>query len=228
MATSRYWTSELAKLTEQEAADVAAPAGARLKTDTGVVMGTSRYMSPEQARGLTVDVRTDIWSLGVVIYEMVTGSPPFEGATTSDVIVSILEREPPPLAQPSPEAPAELQRIISKTLHKDREGRYQTAKDLLIDLKSLKQELELEAKLEHSLQPGSSSRGRLRTSATVPAARPQPRWWANRLIWLSAAVILVLGVAVSFYLSRASFRKLDPLQSRIFAATNESCAFHQF
>ena len=105
-----------------------------------------------------------------MIYEMVTGRPPFEGATTSDVIVSILEREPPPLAQLSPEAPAELQRIISKALHKDREGRYQTAKDLLIDLKSLKQDLELEAKFEHSLQPGSSGRGRLRTSVTVPAA----------------------------------------------------------
>src|SRR5439155_22940783 len=126
------------------------------------------------SEGLAVDARTDIWSLGVVIYEMLTGRVPFEGATTSDVIVSILEREPPPLAQLSPEAPAELQRIISKTLHKNREGRYQTAKDLLIDLKSLKQDLEIEAKLEHSLQPGSSGRGRFRTSATVPAARSQP------------------------------------------------------
>ncbi|MBA3569746.1 MAG: serine/threonine protein kinase [Pyrinomonadaceae bacterium] len=92
----------LAKLTEQPPTTVATPTGARVKTDTGVVMGTSRYMSPEQARGLALDARTDIWSLGVVIYEMVTGRPPFEGATTSDVIVSILEREPPPLAQPSP------------------------------------------------------------------------------------------------------------------------------
>jgi eukaryotic-like serine/threonine-protein kinase len=192
----------LAKLTEQEATDLAAPAGARLKTDTGVVMGTSRYMSPEQARGLAVDARTDIWSLGVVIYEMVTARPPFEGATTSDVIVSILEREPAPLAQLSPEAPAELQRIISKTLHKDREGRYQTAKDLLIDLKDLKQDLDIEAKLERSQQPSSSGRGRFRSRATLPAARPQPTWWANRLIWLSAAVILVVAVAARYYSSR--------------------------
>ena len=203
----------LAKLTEQEATDVAAAAGARVKTDTGVVMGTSSYMSPEQARGLAVDARTDIWSLGVVLYEMVTGRAPFEGATTSDMIVSILERQPPPLAQLSPDAPAELQRIISKTLHKDREGRYQTAKDLLIELKSLKQDLELEAKLEHSQQPGSSARGRLRTSATVPAARLQPRWWANRLIWLSAAVILVVGVAVRFYLSRLASENLTRSRS---------------
>src|SRR5712691_3936722 len=82
----------LAKLTEQPTTDVTTGAGARVKTDTGVVMGTSRYMSPEQARGLAVDARTDIWSLGVVLYEMTTGCVPFEGATTSDVIVSILER----------------------------------------------------------------------------------------------------------------------------------------
>ena len=127
---------------------------------------------------------------------------PFKGATTSDVIVSILEREPPPLAQFSSEAPAELQRIISKTLHKDQKERYQTAKDFLSDLKGLKQDVELEAKLEQSQQPGSSGRGKLRTSATVPAARHRTRWWANRLIWLSAVLILVVGVAVRFYLSR--------------------------
>jgi serine/threonine protein kinase/tetratricopeptide (TPR) repeat protein len=141
----------LAKLTEQKDTDVAAPAGARPKTDTGVVMGTSSYMSPEQARGLSVDARTDIWSLGVVIYEMVSGRAPFEGATTSDVIVSILEREPPPLAHPSPEAPAELQRIISKTLHKDPGQRHQTAKDLLIDLKALA------ARLSHPQPPAMHS-----------------------------------------------------------------------
>src|SRR5215470_16430613 len=82
----------LAKLTEQEASDATGAAGGRLKTDTGVVMGTSSYMSPEQARGLSVDGRTDLWSLGVVIYEMVTGEAPFKGETTSDVIVSILDR----------------------------------------------------------------------------------------------------------------------------------------
>ena len=194
----------LAKLTEEPTTDVATPAGARVKTDTGVVMGTSSYMSPEQARGLAVDRRTDVWSLGVVIYEMVTGRPPFQGATTSDVIVSILEREPPPLAELSPEAPAELQRIISKALNKDLEQRYQTAKDLLIEVRSLKQQLELEAKLEQSLQPDPRDRGVLTTSVPAPPPAPQPRWWANRFIWLSAVVILVVGVAVRFYLSRLS------------------------
>jgi Tol biopolymer transport system component len=200
----------LAKLAEPQATDLAATPAAQVKTDTGVVMGTSRYMSPEQARGLSVDARTDIWSLGVVIYEMVTGRPPFEGETTSDVIVSILEREPPSLAQRSPEAPAELRRIITRALHKDREERYQTAKNLLSDVRSLKQDLELQAKLEPALQPGSSGKGRISTSATLPAARLQPRWWSNRLIWLSVAVILVAGVAVSFYLSRRSSESSTP------------------
>src|SRR5262249_10896515 len=100
----------LAKLTErrQGGADSEAPAIASVRTDSGTVMGTARYMSPEQARGLEVDARTDIWSLGVLLYEMVAGRAPFEGATTSDVIVSILEREPARLAQHESEGPAEL------------------------------------------------------------------------------------------------------------------------
>jgi eukaryotic-like serine/threonine-protein kinase len=138
----------LAKLTEQRAADLAAPAGARVKTDTGLVMGTSSYMSPEQARGLAVDGRTDIWSLGVVLYEMVTGEAPFKGETTSDVIVSILDREPQPLEHCRPAVPAELQEIVSKTLSKSREERYQTIEELAGKLKSLKQELEYAARSE--------------------------------------------------------------------------------
>ena len=138
----------LAKLTEQETPDVTIAAGARAKTDTGVVMGTSSYMSPEQARGLSVDGRTDIWSLGVVIYEMVTGQAPFKGETTSDVIVSILDREPQPLEHCRPAVPAELQEIVSKTLSKSREERYQTIEELAAKLKSLKQELEYAARNE--------------------------------------------------------------------------------
>ena len=143
----------LAKLTEQEGTDLTAAAGARVKTDTGMVMGTSRYMSPEQVRGLAVDTRTDLWSLGVVLYEMIAGRAPFEGTTTSDVIVSILERESPPITSHSSEVPAELQRIVKKALCKEREKRYQTVKDMAFDLKSLKQELEFEAKQGRSVQP---------------------------------------------------------------------------
>jgi Tol biopolymer transport system component/predicted Ser/Thr protein kinase len=192
----------LAKLTEQLTTNETSPAGARVKTDTGMVMGTGRYMSPEQARGLSVDARTDIWSLGVALYEMVTGRAPFEGATTGDLIVSILEREPPPLALLSPDAPAELQRIITKALRKEREERYQTAKDLLSDLKSLKQELELEVQLGHPLQRGSRGRSILRTNETLRATGLQPKWWPNRLILLGAVVISFVSVAGWFYSSR--------------------------
>jgi serine/threonine protein kinase len=114
------------------------------RTRPGTIMGTPHYMSPEQARGLNVDARTDTWGLGVLLYEMVGGRVPFAGETSSDVIVSILEKEPPPLARFVPETPEVLQWIITKALRKQVDQRYQTAKELLADLQSLKHRLELE------------------------------------------------------------------------------------
>ncbi len=105
----------------------------------GRVMGTLRYMSPEQARGLKLDARTDIFSLGVVLYELLTGESPFAGATTADVIAAVLDHEPPPLS--SLDAPPALAQIVSKALRKDREQRYQTSQELLSDLKDLQHEL---------------------------------------------------------------------------------------
>jgi serine/threonine protein kinase/Tfp pilus assembly protein PilF len=138
----------LVKLTEnQSPSQSSAPTRAFLKTAAGVVMGTPNYMSPEQTRGVEVDFRTDIWSLGVLVYEMASGRVPFAGETPSDVIASILTTHPPPLTRLAPEATTELERIVSKTLARDREGRYQTAKDLLIDLKKLKQRLDVEAEI---------------------------------------------------------------------------------
>jgi serine/threonine protein kinase len=120
------------------------------KTVPGTVLGTIKYMSPEQARGQVLDQRTDVFSLGVVLYEMTAGRIPFSGATGMDTIVSILEKEAAPLDQYAPETPGELQRIVSKALRKDREERYQTIKDLLIDLKSFKEELAFSQKLGRS------------------------------------------------------------------------------
>jgi eukaryotic-like serine/threonine-protein kinase len=134
----------LAKLTESSdgTIETQAPTAAAIHTETGMVMGTPRYMSPEQARGENVDARTDIFSLGVVLHEMVAGRPPFAGATIGEVIAAILRDSPPPLAKCAPDVPQELERIVGKALRKDREERYQTAADLLTDLKRLHRDLE--------------------------------------------------------------------------------------
>ena len=131
----------LAKLAPA-ARDVAAADTTRtmLKTDAGLVVGTAAYMSPEQARGQEVDARTDIWSLGVLLYEMVAGRSPFAGPTGTDVLAAILDREPAPLARFEPDAPGEVQRILTKTLRKDRSQRYQTIQDLLLDLQALRED----------------------------------------------------------------------------------------
>jgi serine/threonine protein kinase len=106
--------------------------------ETGVVMGTVSYMSPEQARGQKLDARSDLFSLGVVLYEMAAGHSPFTRDTVADTIASILEKEPPPLAQFTSEVPETMELIIRKTLSKDRRERYQNAGELLDDLKNLK------------------------------------------------------------------------------------------
>ena len=115
-----------------------------LQTRPGLVLGTARYMSPEQARGQKVDARSDIWSLGVVLYEMVAGIPPFLGETPSDCIASILTKEPPPLSGVLPDVPLKLEAILQKALRKNSDERYQTIKEMLADLRTLKGELELE------------------------------------------------------------------------------------
>jgi serine/threonine protein kinase len=140
----------LAKLTEQSEVALAAtedPTRELMRTTPGAVIGTVAYMSPEQARGREVDARTDIFSLGAVLYEMLTGRLPFAGETPSDMIAAILKVEPAPL---NAHTPLELQRIVRKSLQKNADERYQTAKDLLIDLKALKEEQDFTAALERS------------------------------------------------------------------------------
>jgi len=139
----------LAKLSEQATPAVAAEAPTiQVRTGSGIVIGTAGYMSPEQARGLSVDHRSDIFSFGAVIYEMLARRKPFEGDTPSDTLAAILKTEPPPLARVARGVPSELVRIVNKSLRKDREERYQVVKDLWLDLKALKQELEFQDKLD--------------------------------------------------------------------------------
>lgn len=112
------------------------------KTVPGTVMGSARYMSPEQARGLDVDERTDTWSLGVVLYELLIGKPPFDGETTADTLAAVIYHEPEPISNLLPNVPVELSRIVRKALQKDRDERYQSVKDLSLDIKELLHELE--------------------------------------------------------------------------------------
>ena len=163
----------IAKLSEPPAVagglsvnDSEAATAIKAYTSPGMIIGTAAYMSPEQARGLAVDARTDVWSLGVLLYEMAAGRLPFEGQTTSDVISSILQKEPPALTLFSEEADARLDEIVTKALTKDKEERYQSAKDLFIDLKRLKHHLDVEAEIERtnptewrSTQRGARSSG---------------------------------------------------------------------
>jgi TolB-like protein/Flp pilus assembly protein TadD len=143
----------IAKLAEQEL-PVTMPRDEALllvETNLGSILGTVRYMSPEQACGAQVDATTDIWSLGVVLYEVVTGHVPFTGNTPGEVMSAILEKEPPPLTRYVARAPPELQQIISKTLRKDRSQRCHSAHELLQALKDLGRKLE--AKLERAAAP---------------------------------------------------------------------------
>jgi len=198
-----------------------------LATDPGTVMGTANYMSPEQARGLRVDARTDIFSLGVMLYEMIAGRAPFTGPTPVDVMTQVLEREPRPLTSFSHSAPPELQRIVGKALRKDREERYQTIKDLLLDLKSLKRELESTTTLtyptnqamdsglkaapgyEADVIPGGLSTGAsssepvvVRTSSSAEYIVNEIKRHKRGILITLAALLLIVTAATAFFVDR--------------------------
>jgi eukaryotic-like serine/threonine-protein kinase len=171
---------------------------ATVATTPGAVLGTVAYMSPEQARGQEVDAGTDVWALGCVLYELVAGRPPFSGQSSSDVLAAILDRDPLPVAQFEPNAPAELQRIISKALRKDREERWQTVKDPLLDLKMLRRELESTS--SQALLTQSNAGVSIPAAATRAAStmlRPADRR-TRRLLFL-LAIAIASGAAMAWY-----------------------------
>ena len=179
----------IAKLTEQRPAsdDHTSETTATLQTRPGLVLGTARYMSPEQARGQKVDARTDIWSLGVVLYEMVGGSPPFRGETPSDCIAAILTTEPPPLSGVLPDVPLKLESILQKALRKNSDERYQTTKEMLADLRILKSELEADSSLPQT---------KARAESIVSKIKRHKR---GVLLTLAAALLAAAAVAYSFF-----------------------------
>ena len=197
----------LAKLTEQESLP------ATPETNPGVVMGTPRYMSPEQARGLDVDVRTDIFSLGTVIYEMVTGKIPFDGETTSDIIAALIKDEPESMSATAPEVPPEFEQVVRNALAKDVELRYQIIGDFLTDLQQLKDQIKLNA-LERTRPDGSRLSLSDNSQTTTPARfrrtdpeaqqKTQPVAKTISIGWLTpvtVVLVLVVGIIVVLYLN---------------------------
>jgi serine/threonine protein kinase/Tfp pilus assembly protein PilF len=142
----------IAKLTATKSSEVETEGETRaqFRTRVGVIMGTVAYMSPEQARGQETDARTDIWSFGCVLYEMLTRQKPFQGETITDVLANIIHREPVSILAHRKDAPAELERIIIKTMCKDKDERYQSAKELFNDLKQLQTRMLVDAELIRS------------------------------------------------------------------------------
>lgn len=188
-----------------------------VNTEAGMVVGTVAYMSPEQARGLEIDARSDIFSFGVTVYEMTAGRAPFEGQTASDLIASILKTEPQALTQVRPDVPPDLERIVSKAMRKDRETRYQTIKDLLLDLQDLKQELVFETQLERRAQPAALEHANSRESqeAHVPLAVKAVTVVVNRMRAHRAVVLTILLLIVGAALGLGLYMRAKDTQVAI-------------
>jgi eukaryotic-like serine/threonine-protein kinase len=164
----------LAKLTERTTTDGRSERGLLplVSTEPGLVMGTPQYMSPEQVRGIDVDERTDIFSLGIVFYEVLAGRPPFEGSTVSDLIAAILHKEPPPINEAASGVSAALQRIIRRILLKDKEERYQAVEEFLFDIERLQPD---EKHLDHHQATLPRLSGRADTQAITETTKAESR-----------------------------------------------------
>ena len=195
-------------------------------TSPGSTLGTVAYMSPEQVRAKELDARTDLFSFGVILYEMATGQLPFRGESTGVIYTSILERAPVPAARLNPDLPAKLDEIVGKALEKDRTLRYQHASDICADLRRLKRDVDsgrsasyesaaaISATVPHT---SSSPSHRPASTASVPAAVPGdsgPR--RKNWVWLAAAAtafVVLVGVSAAFLRNRPAVAPASSMQS---------------
>src|SRR5215212_4976497 len=175
-----------------------APAGLSFETSPGLVVGTANYMSPEQAQGLKIDERSDIWSLGVVLFEMVTGQLPFKGKTPSHTVVSIVEQQLPPVM-----LPVEIEPIVMKALNKSPDDRYQTIKDLLVDLRILQRELDSGVRASTTQEIANAQ-----TSSVRSFVRTVKHNWVIAMVVLAVLLTTIAGIA---YFTRSSKQTINSL-----------------
>jgi hypothetical protein len=224
----------IAKLLEQTPADSSAIT--RAQTETGIVLGTVGYMSPEQARGLAIDERTDIWSLGVVLYEMLVYRAPFTADTRMDTMVAILEREPAPLLLPNDNSlpmVQRLQNILGRTLRKERAERYQTAAELCADLSGVRQQLDagietmepvaldlIRRKGELQGSRTATTLAREQAVSSLPVTSETNGYRRYGLLVLGIVLLSAMVVGVFLY-RRLGLRATNPGVSPLAATTNK-------
>ena len=209
----------IAKLTEKRTLEIESEDATAIQVGTtpGMIIGTANYMSPEQAKGKEVDARTDIFSFGVVLYEMMAGQNPFEGETALEVIGAILHKEPKPLNKT--EVPPEIKKIIGKCLRKDRDERYQTIKDVFNDLKDVKQELEFQNKLERTVSPEKEKpKTQLLQAATIDEIHQTTtnetiigKAKSNKLLVVGLAILLLSAIGFAYWFFNRSGKQIESI-----------------
>ncbi len=205
----------LAKLAETKNDDLDSKTATlgQIQTEPGMVMGTAAYMSPEQTRGKHTDARTDVWSFGVCLYEMLTGKQPFTGETTSDIIAVILKSEPAPISDINGQIPVEMEQLPRKALRKISEERYQTFSELLIDLRQVRKRLEFAAELEHSNPSNKPSQAETKNSGIETNQISEPAFFTvnpkqqHRSLYVAGtmavvSILVVAALVLSQFLNR--------------------------
>jgi serine/threonine protein kinase len=187
-----------------------APTASVIHTQSGLIMGTVNYMSPEQLRGQEVDQRTDIWALGAVLFEMLTGRQPFTGASVSDTIAAILSQPAPPIAQDALNIPAELEKVVAKALEKQKEDRFQTAKEFVQALKNLRNyflsqnALTLDEVSSPSVPPPNKNKSvAIKNYSELISKKPKKRF----IILFAIIGLIFAGIFLMFILSRKNIEE---------------------